>query len=119
MIHVNLGDGTVVTFDLASERGRSEWREASARDDFQRSIRGVSLSYGKYRSDLPLPRRFREVAFEADFVENSNGTPIAEYISVIADGIVLTLTLFLDGRAGRFRVDLDRRGKPRYRPAYR
>ncbi len=119
MLHVNLGDGTAVTFDLALERGRSEWREASARKDFQRSIRGVSLSSGTHRSDLPLPRRFREVAFEAEFVESSDRIPMVERVSVIADDIVLTLTLFLNGRIGRFRVDLDRRGKPRYRPAYR
>lgn len=119
MLHVNLGDGSVVTFDLAAERGRREWREASARDDFRRSIRGISLSFGEHRSDLPLPRRFREVSFEAEFVKSSDGTPVAERVTVLADGVLLTFTMYLNGRVGRFRVDLDRRGRARYRPAYR
>lgn len=118
MLHVNLGDGSVVTFDLSSERGRSEWMKASARNDFRRSIRGISLSSGEHRSDVPFPRRFREALFEAEFVRSSDGIPVAERASVLADGVVLTLTMYLNGRVGRFRVDLDRRGRPRYRPAY-
>lgn len=115
MLYVNLRDGSALNLDLTSEEGRSAWRRL-ARDP--REIRGVALGQDGRRADLPLPRRFRELAFEAEHLADPDGHPLAERISVLADGVVLTLTMHLNGREGRFRVDLDKRGRARFRPSY-
>ena len=116
MLYVNLRDGSALTLALGTDEGSSEWAERSARPEFHQSVRGISLALNGSRTDLPLPRRCRDVTFEAELIRDNDGEPVAERVSAIADGVVLSLTMYLNGRGGRFRVDLDKRGRPRFLP---
>lgn len=113
---MNLDDGSVLSIDLRTVDGLRLWRERSLDPGFSMTVRGVSLALGDHRADLPLPRRFRELSFSAEVIRDRDDREVAERVSVHADGVVLSLTLHLNGRSGRFRVDLDKRGRPRFRP---
>ena len=116
MLLINFSDGSAVTIDLKTDEGNSGWFEKSNDPEFHKSVRGISLSLNGHRTDLPLPKRFKNIIFNAELIRNKEGKPVAERVSAIADDIVLSLTMYLNGRSGRFRVDLDKRGKIRYRP---
>lgn len=114
MLFVATSDGRTLKIDLEDEDDLSLWREVSSDPDL---IRGVSLGVNGSRADLPLPRRFAEVRYEAELVVADDGRAVAERATVVCDGAVCTLTMFLNGHSGRFRVDLDKRGRRRFRPS--
>lgn len=117
MLYVSRRDGSVRTYDLRTVEGRREWA-ADARDPtWQRGVSGVALGQEGARADLPVPRRFKVVTYSAELVLDRGGEPTAERISAICDGVVLSVTMYLNGRSGRFRVDADRRGTRRYIPS--
>lgn len=80
------------------------------------ALTGVALGDAGSRVDLPLPRRFREVRFSAEVLLDRSNSPVAEKVSALADGVLVSLTMYLNGRNGRFRVDLDKRGRARWIP---
>ena len=114
MLYASLSDGRVLTLDLQTPDGLRAWEELTSGSDV---LRGVALGTAAGRADLPLPRRFREVAFSAEVLRDREGAPVAERVSALADGVLLSLTMHLNGRAGRFRIDLDKRGRARWLPA--
>ena len=116
MLFINLSDGSALTLDLGTEDGREEWSARAADPSFHRSVRGLSLAQNGSRADLPLPRRFRTIRFDAELVLDRDGDPVAERVSAEADGVFLALTMYLNGRSRRFRVDLDKRGRCRFSP---
>jgi len=116
VLYVSRQDGSVLPVDLRTEDGAQTWRSIAAAPDFPHTVRGLALAEGPHRADLPLPRRFRVEAFDAEVVRNGAGEPVAERVRAWLDDVLVTLSMHLNGRAGRFRVDLDRRGKLRYRP---
>lgn len=113
MLYVAVRDGRTLRIDLGDEDDLSLWREVSSDPD---SIRGVSLATSSARSDLPLPRRFSEVRYEVEVIRSDEGV-VAERVSAVCDGVVCTLTMYTNGKSGRFRVDLDKRGRRRFRPS--
>ena len=113
MLYVSLRNGTTTSFDLGDPDGFRAW-EILASDPS--GLTGLALSADGYRADLPLPRRFRELRFSAEVLRGADGVATAERILAVADGVVLSLTMRLNGRVGRFRVDLDKRGKARWVP---
>lgn len=117
MLYVSLGDGTVRSLDLTTEQGRAEWSAIVA--DHSLPVRGLALAAAGRRADLPLPKRFNRVDLTADVICDASGLPVAERVSACADDVVLCLTLHLGGRGARVRVDLDRRGRSRFRPTSR
>lgn len=117
MIYVSRRDGSVRTYDLRTFEGRRDWA-VDARDPFwQRAVTGVALAANGVRADLPLPRRFRDVTYAAELVHDRTGEPTAERVFAYCDGVVLSITMYLNGRSGRFRVDADRRGTRRFIPS--
>jgi len=112
VIYVNLKNGISKTYDSAAAEDLREFNELSFAE-----IRGVALGSNGVRVDLPNPRRFGAVSLEAELVVDGDSTPVAERVTAIADGIVLSITRYLSGRQhGRVRIDLDKRGRPRWRP---
>jgi hypothetical protein len=116
VLYVNLRDGSALTLDLWTEDGENEWTSRADDPAFHTSVRGVSLALDGHRADLPLPRRFRSVRFSAEVIRDGDGRAVAERVSANADGVLLSLTMYLNGRSGRFRVDLDKRGRARFCP---
>lgn len=114
MLYVATSDGKTLKIDLANEDDLKLWREISS---IRKMIRSVSLGIDGSQVDLPLPRRFNEVRYEAELIRNAEGEPVAEQASVICDGALCTLTMYLNGRSGRYKVGLDKRGKRRFRPS--
>lgn len=114
MLYASLRDGKVLTFDLSTPEGSGAWENLASDPS---ALTGVALGADGHRADLPLPRRFRDVRFSAEVLRDRGGAPTAERVSVTADGVVLSLTMRLNGRAGRFRLDLDKRGRPRWTPS--
>jgi hypothetical protein len=116
VLYVSRRDGTVRTYDLRTVEGRREWSTDARDPSWQRGVSGAALGSDGHRADLPLPRRFKQVTYSAELVLDKAGEPTAERISAICDGVVVALTMYLNGRTGRFRVDADRRGTRRFIP---
>lgn len=115
MLLVATASGSTLKLDLSDAADLRHWLEVSSRPNF---IRAVSLlSVTGARADLPLPRRFQDVRYEAELLHDGDGKPIAERASVICDGAVCIVTMSLNGDAGRVRVDVDKRGVRRFRPS--
>lgn len=112
MLYASLRDGSVRSYDLRADP------PAHAEDlrVLRTEITALSLATDGHRADLPLPRRFRSVAFSAEVVRDRDGEVVAERVAAFCDGVHLSLTMHLNGRTGRFRVDLDRKGVRRYIP---
>jgi len=116
LLYASLHDGRVLTFDLLTPGGLRDW-ETLASGPTGGALTGVALGQDGSRTDLPLPRRFRDVRFSAEVLRDRAGEPAAERVSALADGVLLSLTMYLNGRSGRFRVDLDKRGRARWTPS--
>lgn len=115
MLYVSRRDGTSVAYDL--RRGDDRRRFAvDARATGLPAIRAVSLAANGARADLPVPRRLTVVGYAARLDLDRAGEPVAEVVSAVCDGVVASLTMYLNGASGRFRLDVDRRGTPRFRP---
>ena len=110
MLYVSLRDGTVRQYDLRTPGGIGAWSEDSSAPGFGPSVRGVALGCEGPRVALPAPRRFRRpIVYLVELVRTRGGEPLAERISAVCDEVVVSLTMHLNARAGRFRLDLDRR----------
>jgi hypothetical protein len=117
VLYVSRRDGSVRTYDLRTVEGRRDWA-ADARDpSWQRGVSGVALAANGSRADLPVPRRFRNVTYSAELVYDRAGEPTAEKVSAVCDDVVLSVTMWLNGRSSRFRFDADRRGTRRFIPS--
>lgn len=117
MLYVSLRDGTVRRYDLRSSNGIEAWSEDSSDPGFVPSVRGLALGSDGSRVDLPAPRRFRRpVVYRVEVVRDRAGERLGERISAVCDDVVVSLTMHLNGRVGRFRLDVDRRGTARFVP---
>ena len=110
MLLVALKTGSVLRLELTKPEDARRWRTVGVAE-----ISSVSLSDKGSRCDLPLPRWFRYVRFEADVVEK-DGKIQRETVSAYFEKGVLRLTMYPNGSAARFRVDLDGRGARRFDP---
>jgi hypothetical protein len=114
VLYVSLRDGTVRRYDLLAH-GIEDWYRDVSEPAFGSLVRGVALGSDGSRADLPAPRRFRRrIVHRVEVVRGDDDVPIAERISAICDDVVVTLTMHLGGRVGRFRIDVDRRGTARF-----
>jgi hypothetical protein len=116
VLYVSRRDGSVRSYDLRTEGGRRDWSSESADPRWADEVSGVALGSDGSRADLPRPRRFPSVAFAAELLLDRDDEPVAERVAAICGDVVVTLTMHLNGRSGRFRLDVDRRGTPRFRP---
>jgi hypothetical protein len=114
---VNLNSGSVINLDLLTKKGDLRWKDLASDPSFHSSIRGISLILNGHRADLPIPKRFNKITFSAELIKSKENQAVAERITACADGVVLSLTMYLNGRSGRFRIDLDKKGRPRFRPS--
>lgn len=114
MLRVNLADGRTLSFDLADPEQLAAWRRHQATNSFQATIRGMSVLHDKRLTTLPVPRRFRAIAFSAEPLVEHEGV-IGELVSCQADDVRVTCTVYFGG--GKItRTDLVRTGRPRFRP---
>ena len=112
MLYVAVSDGRTFRIDLGSESDLSLLKSFSGPGE----VRSIALSVGGHRADLPLPRRFHSVEFEAEVVRDADGEAVAERVAAVCDGVYLSLTMSTNGQLGRFRIDLDKRGRRRFAP---
>lgn len=116
MLYVNRRDGSVRRYDLGTEEGRRDWSSDTADPRWADEVSGVALGVDGHRTDLPRPRRFTELTFSAELLLDRDEEPVAERVAAICGDVVVSLTMHLNGRTGRFRLEVDRRGTPRFRP---
>ena len=115
MLFVSRRDGTVRRYDLRVN-GLREFENDVADPEWVLGVSGVALGFGDARADLPRPKGFFEdTVYEAELLRDDLD-PVAERVVAVVDGVVISLTMYLNGRSGRFRVDVDHRGTPRFVP---
>lgn len=122
MIKVNLKSGKTVSFDLKDEKERDAWKLHSSSVKFQNDISGIGIIWNSHWYTLPLPKKFRNVEFEAELVENhKKNAPaerkyIGERIKCYADDTLISLLVYYGNRPKMSRVDISRVGKRRHSP---
>lgn len=116
MLYVGRQDGKTLSYDLLEEDDLREFKAALVDDRWHSGVTGMSLAGGGNRTDLPLPRRFGKVRYDAYPVHNKDGKAVAEAVTASAGDVYVTLTRYLNGGSGRFRVDIDHRGQLRFHP---
>lgn len=116
MLYVSLVNGSTEKFDLLDENDNKRWKTCIKNYNFHRSIRSIALSTCQHRCDVPLPKRFKSVRYNAEILRDRQNVVCCEKIIAYVDDVVITLNMFLKGREGRFRLDIDRIGKLRYFP---
>lgn len=116
MLYATLRDGRSRAWDLLDPTSARDWVNFETDPRSRSLLTSLALGTPAHRADLPLPRRFRRLRFRAEVLRDGEGVPLAERLVAQADGVHLALTLHLNGRSGRVRVDLDNRGSPRWAP---
>ena len=116
MLYVSLRDGSVRKYDLRTDSGLSDCSTELLELGVASAVRGLALGLDGARVDLPAPRRFRRVVYRAEVVLDRAGAVVSERVSAVCDDVVVSLTMHLNGRGGRFRLDVDRRGTARFLP---
>jgi len=112
---VNRRDGRVERFNLTDEDGLRKFRSLSSDPAWHSDVTGVSLVGQGHRADLPLPKKFGIVTYDAEPIKDRDGNPVGERVAAAAGDAYVTLTMYLNGGSGRFRVDLSRPGRRRWR----
>lgn len=113
MLYVNLQDGSVQTYDLLTSAGYEAFQESSNNPDWHKTVTGVSLQGPGHRADLPLPKNLGQPLFDAEALFRDQ-QPVAEKVSASVGELYITLTRYL-GESGRFRMDVRRLGRRRWR----
>lgn len=116
MLRANMRDGRTLSFDLADDKGRLEWEANQADPRFQQSITALAILHDRVLHTLPVPKRFRRIAYEATLITNGEDAAVAERIGCLADGVSVQLTVYLKASPRTTRVDVRRVGKPRWVP---
>ena len=111
MLRVHFSTGETQSFDLDDAAQLATWRTLSGLDEFQTSIRGISIVADGALHALPAPRRFRHRQFGA---EPLNGSSPGLSVWCQADGV--RVTLVTKGDPLSVRVNLERTGEMRFRP---
>lgn len=114
MLIFNRKDGTVESYDLAARQDLARFRSVSSDPTWHQTVTGASLVGEWARVDLPLPKHFGSVTYDAEVVREGDKS-VAERISASAGDAYVTLTMYQNGRSGRFRVDILKPGKRRWR----
>lgn len=115
MLLISRRDGSVDQFELETEDGLREFRSLSSDPSWHPNVTGASLVGPGHRADLPLPKKLGPVTYDAENLKNKDGKLVAERVSASAGDVYVTLTMYLNGSSGRFRVDLSKPGKRRWR----
>jgi len=116
MLIVGLRDGTCQKYDLCAD-GAARFREHSADPSWHSKIASLSLGSEGSRIDLPVPRNFGPVTYDAE-AAFSDGSAVAERVSASAGDSYITLTRYVGRGASRFRVDVAKIGKRRWRRSH-
>lgn len=133
MIKLHTKDGNTVSVDLADERQAREWLPRLARDDFQATIRGVTLvSAHEPRECAECGARGRPQPFQLSIVRPQEFTPQHVHMEhVPAEGRVkggervtifagdTRLTVMAHAAQPAARIDLARIGKQKFNPYQR
>lgn len=123
MIKVNLKDGKTLSYDLQDEKAVKEWEELSSHQDFQQRITGIGIIYNAQWYTLPLPKKFRQVFFQFELVENNKKDApedrkyVGERVKCYADDTLISLLVYYGSRPKMSRVDVIKLGKRRFNPA--
>lgn len=132
MLRIHTADGKTLAVDLADERQAREWLPRLARADYQRSISGVTLvEEHSARASCPecgarcagllgvqysvtRPQDFRQIAVDAELVEQSGRIRGGERLTVFADDVRMTIM----AHAGQpsVRVLLSKFGRRKFNP---
>jgi len=119
---VNLKDGTTVSFDLKDPVDHERWKQMAASNSFQNEMTGVGIIFNSHWYTLPLPKRFRQISFQAELVENSkkDAPPdrrwVGERVKVYVDDVLVSLLVYYGNRPRMSRIDVVKVGKRRYNP---
>lgn len=113
MLIVSMKSGLCESYDLGN--GDLEtFAQRSTEKTWHEQVTSVSLCFNGTRVDLPIPRGFGAVTYDADVVVNGE-TVVAERVSASAGDSYITLTSYVGPGTGRFRLDVARVGKRRWR----
>lgn len=124
LIKVHLRNGETLSFDLHIPKEADRWGERSSDMNFQKEITGIGIIFNSHWYTLPFPKKFRNVFFEAELVENTKKNKddnkfVGERIKCFADNVLICLMVYYGKRPKMSRVDLIHCGKRRFNPDMR
>lgn len=116
MLIVSMKSGSCESYDLCSG-DLGKFLARSADSSWHGQVTGMSLSGDGSRVDLPVPRNFGPVTYDAE-AAFSDGSAVAERVSASAGDSYITLTRYVGHGVSRFRVDVAKIGKRRWRRSH-
>jgi hypothetical protein len=116
VLQVHLSDGQTLKFDLQDERQARDWLARVQSNEFQSSVRGVTLHSNGVQYSIPRPMGFRRVwifaeALQPDVARRFKG---GERAIVQLDNVRVVAMAHNEQRA--LRVSLSRVGAQCYNP---
>lgn len=136
MLKIHTSDGQTHRLDLTDEAQAREWLPLLARQDFQATLKGITLverhpCRGKcpqcgttmsgrdmgVQYSVSRPDDFRSVFFQVEAVEPNGRVKGGERVTVFADDVRLVLMAHASQPATR--VTVTRMGKRRFNPQHR
>lgn len=119
MLKVNLSDGSTRQYDLESEIDGADWLRDSGDDEFQSSIRGISILHRKTLYAVPAPKGETGATFGAKLLRGRDDLIVGEQISCdMGDGIGGTMIVYYGDKPRMVKCLLGspRRGTQRFDP---
>lgn len=119
MIKVNMADGKTLSFDLKSEAELKEWKKLCSYPDFQKKIRGVGIVYNTQWYAIPVPKKFKNVHYDAEIIFNRREKDaekqlVGERLICHVDEVQFSLLVYYGNRPKMARLDCSRVGKARF-----
>lgn len=114
MIVLNRRDGKTERFDLADEAETKRLNVLGADPQAASAITGFALKIEGRSTTLPTPKRFRRVSFFAEVVRDRDGSVVGERLSVQADEIEVSATMWILTDSAR--VEIWKKGRRVFSP---
>lgn len=120
MIKVNLKNGSTLSYDLTEPDQKAKWLSDSENVDYQEQITAIGIIFNSQWFALPIPKRFRQINFEANLVESKKKTGpkfTGERIKCYADDVLISVQVYWGHKPKMSRVDVVRIGRRRFNPS--
>lgn len=119
MIKVNMSDGKTLSFDLRKKEELDSWKQMCSSPDFQKTIRGVGIVYNTQWYAIPVPKKFKQIHYDAEVVLNRKEKDpekqlVGERLICQVDDVQLSLLVYYGNRPKMARLDAIKIGKQRF-----
>lgn len=119
MIKVNMSDGKTLSFDLRNKEELDKWKQLCSTSEFQKTIRGVGIVYNTQWYAIPVPKKFKQINYDADIVLNQREKDlekqvVGERLICQVDDVQITLLVYYGNRPKMSRLDIVKIGKQKF-----